>query len=96
MDKELNIIYNQEGDIASILTNFQEDLDSFEIEEIKQSSLFEKLKKLLLNTNYRADNYLSALIIHINLFYYWCNKIFNSITKFRMMYNKMNCRMSIF
>ena len=29
-------------------------------------------------------------------FYHWCNKIFNSITKFRMMYNKMNCRMGIF
>lgn len=33
---------------------------------------------------------------HLNLFYNWCNKIFNSITKFRMMYNKMNCWMSIF
>lgn len=34
MEKELNIIYNQEGNIANISTNFQEDLDSFGIEEI--------------------------------------------------------------
>ena len=34
MEKELNIVYNQEGNIASVSTNFQEDLDSFEPEEI--------------------------------------------------------------
>lgn len=34
MEKELNVVYNQDGDIASITTNFQEDLDSFEMKEI--------------------------------------------------------------
>lgn len=51
MEKELNIIYNQDGDMANILTNFQEDLDSFEIEEISTiildliNSVIDKVRK---------------------------------------------------
>lgn len=51
MEKELNIIYNQEGDLISILTNFQEDLDLFEIQEISTiildliNSIIDKVRK---------------------------------------------------
>lgn len=51
MEKELNIVYNQEGNIANISTNFQEDLDAFEPEEITTiiidllNSVSEKIKR---------------------------------------------------
>lgn len=51
MEKELNIVYNQEGDIASISTNFQEDLDLFDIQEISTiiidliNSVIDKIRK---------------------------------------------------
>lgn len=51
MEKELNVVYNQDGNIASITTNFQEDLDSFEVEEISTiiidliNSVIDKVKR---------------------------------------------------
>ncbi len=51
MEKELNIVYSQEGNIISISTSFQEDLDSFEAEEIITiiidllNSVSEKIKR---------------------------------------------------